>query len=79
MHLEVALALNRPRLGLIEEGTYADIVCIQPPLSFEHPQSNHPFEQRSISTLIAQLVFCEDWDGTLEVLTRGVTRWTKDK
>ena len=74
-----ALALNRSELGLVKEGAYADFVCIEPPPSFVEQNSEHPFENRTQNQLISQLIFCEDWDGTLEVVTRGQSRWTKNK
>jgi guanine deaminase len=73
-----ALALNKPLLGVIEKGAYADVVCIKPPPSFDvRPTAHHrsPLIDRSLQTLIAQLIFCEDWDGVLEVKTRGISRW----
>lgn len=75
-----ALALNKPRLGVLEQGAYADVICIEPPPSFVSDQVQtiqSPLVNRSMETLIAQLIFCEDWDGTLEVRTRGLTRWSK--
>lgn len=78
-----ALALNRPHLGVIEKGATTDVICIQPPPSFDPQDSTSSQSTQSMSTaqqiplnqLIAQLIFCEDWDGMIEVKTRGVTRW----
>lgn len=79
-----ALALNKPNLGLVQAGAYADVICVEPPPSFSHDESNvqdlqsySPMQNRSIQDIIAQLIFYEDWQGTLEVKTRGQTRWQR--
>ena len=81
-----ALALNKPKLGLVEAGSYADVICIEPPPNFsqglahQHQDQHHsPLAGRTVNDLIAQLIFCEDWQGTLEVKTRGKTRWQRSQ
>lgn len=75
-----ALALHRDQIGVIQPGAFADVICLEPPamtysLSRES-HANNPLEERSLDTLIAQLIFCEDWDATREVYTRGQRRWS---
>lgn len=87
-----ALALNKPKLGLIAPDAYADVICVEPPPSFSMDaerysvsqranqrasQQASPLSERSLEDLIAQLIFCEDWQGMLEVRTRGQSRWQK--
>ena len=72
-----ALALGRERLGLISEGAFADCIAITPPPSIRTENDDYPLETRGLETLIADLIFCEDWNGTEEVICRGITRWLR--
>jgi guanine deaminase len=76
-----ALALHRDDIGVIHPGAFADVICLEPPpmtmIASEEPQDLDPFAERSLETLIAQLIFCEDWDATRDVYTRGERRWSR--
>lgn len=72
-----ALALGRPQIGLCASGAYADLVAITPPPRIESEGDLNPLVNRDLESLIAELIFCEDWNGTEEVICRGVSRWEK--
>ena len=76
-----ALALCRPKLGVIEPGAYADLVCLAPPPPFpqfdDQGQSrgrSNPFDLYTVDELISALIFSEDWDAVREVRTLGEVR-----
>ena len=76
-----ALALRRDDIGVIRPGAFADVICLEPPPMPHHDRESelhNPLDTRSLETLIAQLIFCEDWDATREVYTRGKRRWSLD-
>lgn len=73
-----ALALKRPELGLLEAGARADLVSIQPPPLFSNQSSSLAPDLKDPAQLIAQLIFCEDWNGTQEVRTNGIIRWCSE-
>ncbi len=72
-----AIALHRPRLGALEPGSFADVVAITPPPAIG--QEDLSLGERGLDTLISQLIFCEDWQGTEEVICRGISRWERDE
>jgi guanine deaminase len=69
-----ALATGRDaQVGCIEEGFEADLTCVALPPGFELSQGLSEAEQ--IEALAAQLIFCEDWQGTERVVVRGREVW----
>ena len=62
----------------MEEGGYeADMIAIDLPPHFELSASLS--EAEIISALSAQLIFCEDWNGVVDVRVRGESIWSQKK
>ena len=69
-----ALATGRAdEVGCVAPGYEADLVCTRLPESFELPSGCS--DDEALRLITAQLIFCEDWQGTERVLVRGVERW----